>query len=50
MKKNICVIGGGRWGKNHIRTLSGLGCLAAIVESDSARLNAFLDEYPGVKG
>lgn len=50
MKKNICVIGGGRWGKNHIRTLFGLGCLAAIVESDSARLNAFLDEYPGVKG
>lgn len=38
MEKKICVIGGGRWGKNHIRTLSGLDSLAAIAEVSSARL------------
>ena len=43
MKRNICVIGGGRWGKNHIRTLAGLGCLAAVVEADAGRLK----EYTG---
>lgn len=50
MEKKICVIGGGRWGKNHIKTLFGLGCLAAIVEADSEKLNEFLEQYPGVKG
>ena len=24
---NVCVVGAGRWGKNHIRTLSELGAL-----------------------
>ena len=32
MTKRICVIGGGRWGQNHIKTLSQLGCLAAIAD------------------
>ena len=32
--KKICVIGAGRWGKNHIRTLYEMGCLSAIVESN----------------
>ncbi len=50
MKKGICVIGGGRWGKNHIRTLHGLGCLNAIVESNADRLNDFLVLYPKVTG
>lgn len=50
MKKNICVIGGGRWGKNHIRTLAGLGCLAAVVEADADRLREFTEQYPGIKG
>ncbi len=50
MKKEICVIGGGRWGQNHIKTLAKLGCLAAIVEANSQRLKELLTQYEGVKG
>ena len=32
MDKQICVIGGGRWGENHIRTLREMGNLGAVVE------------------
>jgi len=49
MKKRICVIGGGRWGENHIRTLHGMDCLAAIVEPDRDKLTKLLMQYP-VKG
>ena len=48
-KKNICVIGGGRWGENHIRTLSQMGHLAGIVETNRQRLDKLLLTYP-VKG
>ena len=34
MKKNICVVGGGYWGKNHIRTLDALGYLGGLVDSN----------------
>ena len=44
MDKKICVIGGGRWGKNHIRTLAGLGCLAAVVEADDVRLEKYTEK------
>lgn len=50
MTKNLCVIGCGRWGQNHIKTLSQLGCLAAIAESNPQRLNELLETYPSVKG
>ncbi len=50
MEKKICVVGGGRWGKNHIRTLAGMGCLAAIVESNEGRLQELLGEFPGIEG
>lgn len=50
MEKRICVIGGGRWGKNHIKTLAEMGCLSAIVESDVNKLKEFLSIYPSVKG
>lgn len=46
MEKKICVIGGGRWGKNHIRTLFQMSHLGAIVESDPKRLNELLSQYP----
>jgi len=49
MCKNVCVIGAGRWGKNHIRTLDGLGCLAGIVDTDEAALSALSKEYPDVR-
>ena len=34
MNKNICVIGAGYWGNNHIRTLSKLNALSGVVEVD----------------
>ncbi len=46
MSKNICVIGGGRWGQNHIRTLFQMGNLGAIVENNNQRLNELLTQYP----
>lgn len=50
MKNKICVIGGGRWGQNHIKTLSALGALAAIVEANPQRLAQLTEQYPSVKG
>ena len=47
--RSICVVGAGRWGKNHIKTLHELGFLAGIVESDSDTRNMFKEKYPGVK-
>ena len=49
MSKSICVIGGGRWGQNHIKTLFQMGCLGGIVESNAQRLEELLGLYP-VKG
>jgi UDP-2-acetamido-3-amino-2,3-dideoxy-glucuronate N-acetyltransferase len=47
-KKRICVIGGGRWGQNHIRTLHSLGCLAAVCDSNAERLKCFAESYPDI--
>lgn len=44
--KKICVIGGGRWGQNHIKTLFQSGNLGGIVESDATRLQELLQKYP----
>lgn len=49
MNKKICVVGGGKWGQNHIKTLYQLGNLGGIVEADAERLNELLKLYP-VKG
>ena len=44
----VCVVGAGRWGKNHIRTLHDLGFLAGIVEA-SADVRAECEEkYPDI--
>ena len=45
MGKRICVIGGGRWGENHIRTLSEIGALGAVVELNAARLAELREKY-----
>lgn len=45
MNKNICVIGGGRWGENHIRTLHEMGCLGAVVDLCAARLEELKAKY-----
>ena len=47
--KSVCVVGAGRWGKNHIRTLHELGVLGGIVESDQSRLETFRTQYPDAK-
>ena len=48
--KNICVIGGGYWGKNHIKALAKLNSLKGIVEIDINVLQSLKNIYPGVKG
>ena len=45
----ICVIGAGRWGQNHIRTLSQLGNLGGIVESNFSTLKEFSYKYPDIE-
>jgi len=45
---HICVVGAGRWGMNHIRTLDRLGYLAGISESDIDNRNRLAREYPHV--
>lgn len=39
------MVGAGRWGQNHLRTLHGLGVLAGVVEVDPARRVAVQAEY-----
>jgi UDP-2-acetamido-3-amino-2,3-dideoxy-glucuronate N-acetyltransferase len=47
--KKICVVGAGYWGKNHIRTLHGLGALGGIVEMNREVLSELSSKYPDVK-
>lgn len=44
--QNIAVIGGGRWGKNHIKTLKEIGALKAIVDTDPDRRTELAEMYP----
>ena len=46
---NIAVIGGGRWGKNHIRTAHKLDVLAAVIDSDPDVGIYLKKNYPDVK-
>ena len=48
MSKRICVIGGGRWGRNHVRTLADLGVLGGLVEPDAERRAALAAEFDGL--
>ncbi|MFC1751837.1 Gfo/Idh/MocA family oxidoreductase [Thermoproteota archaeon] len=48
MINKVCVVGAGRWGKNHVRTLVKLGCLGGIVETDKHSRKALQTEFPGV--
>jgi len=47
--KRICVVGAGKWGKNHINTLNQLNSLAAVVDKDDAQLSLFKKKYPIIK-
>jgi UDP-2-acetamido-3-amino-2,3-dideoxy-glucuronate N-acetyltransferase len=44
----ICVIGAGRWGINHIRTLIELGVLGGIVDIDLEKIKSIKENYPKV--
>ena len=44
----ICVVGGGHWGKNHIRTLNDLGYLGGIVDSRIETIKTFKQQYPNI--
>lgn len=46
MPASICVIGAGRWGANHVRTLHALGCLGGIVDRNADALAALSREFP----
>ena len=50
MKKNICVVGAGSWGKNHINSLLQLGALGGIVELKKELIASFTDAHSHVKG
>ena len=43
---NYCIIGAGRWGKNHIRTANEMGILAGIIESNQDIQEQLKEEYP----
>ncbi len=45
MSKKICVIGGGRWGENHILTLYEMGNLGVVVDVSESRLAELKDKY-----
>ena len=49
IKKKICVVGGGYWGKNHIKTLNKLNALAGIVEFNQTLASDYSFQYPDVK-
>ncbi|MCK4468778.1 MAG: Gfo/Idh/MocA family oxidoreductase [Desulfobacterales bacterium] len=49
MNKNVCVVGAGCWGKNHIRTLCKLGFLTGIVEANPDTRSECKEKYPDVK-
>ena len=45
----VCVVGAGRWGKNHIKTMANLGCLSGVVETNDDNLNGLKEKYEKVK-
>ena len=47
-KHKVCVVGGGKWGSNHIRVLNEMGNLGAIVDCDVRVLAAYSEKYPKI--
>ena len=48
MNKKICVVGGGYWGKNHIKTLYQLDALGGIVETSKKTLKELSNQYSNI--
>lgn len=42
----LCVVGAGRWGLNHVKTLEKLHALGGVVDSNSSTLKKIKKEYP----
>jgi len=45
----IAVVGAGRWGRNHVRTLRQIDWLHAVVEPERSRREALAGEFPGIR-
>ena len=41
----ICVVGAGRWGQNHVKTLDQIGCLGGLVEVNEDSRKRFSELY-----
>ena len=44
----ICVVGAGRWGINHIKTLLELGVLGGVVDIDLEKIKTIRKNYPEI--
>ncbi|KQT55372.1 MULTISPECIES: Gfo/Idh/MocA family protein [unclassified Aureimonas] len=45
MTPRIAVIGCGQWGQNHVRTLAGIGVLAAVADGNASRSAALAERF-----
>ena len=45
---NVCVVGAGYWGKNHLKTLHAMNVLGGVVEQDQAIIKEIQEAYKGV--
>ena len=45
-KQKICVVGVGRWGHNHVKTLQDLQCLGGVVEKRKSGIDKIRLNYP----
>ena len=41
----VAVVGGGQWGRNHVRTLAEMGALAAVCDHDAERASALAETH-----
>jgi len=48
LMKKICVVGAGRWGKNHVKTLKKLGWLGGIIDNRSDQRAVLSLEFPEI--
>ena len=45
-KNNICVVGAGKWGLNHVQTLAKLNSLGGVVDRDESILKSISEKFP----
>ncbi len=49
MGKNICVVGAGSWGRNHVKSLHKLNSLGGVVDTDLNLISSLKESYPYIK-